>query len=62
MESTLSKLVGDPKLVGMVNMLEGRVAIQRDLGKPKKWADGNFMNWKVLLLEWNNPRLQQCSL
>lgn len=58
----LSKFVDDPELLGMVNMLEGRAAIQRDLGQLKKWADGNFRKWEVLLLGWNNPRLQQCRL
>lgn len=62
MECSLSKYVGNPKLVVMVNMLEGRAAIQRYLGKPKMGTDGNFMIWKVLHLGWNNPRLQQCRL
>ena len=37
-ECTLSKLAGDPKLSGVVDSLEGKDAIQRDLGMSKQWA------------------------
>lgn len=54
------KVLNDTKLGGVVNILEGKIAIQRDLGKLETWADRNFVKFnkgksKVLWLEWSNP-------
>ena len=59
LECTLAKVVNDTKLEGAVNILEGKIAIQRDLGRLEKWADRNES--KVLWLGWSNP-LQQYKL
>lgn len=64
--STLIKVVNNTKLEGAVSILEGKIAIQRDLGKSEKWADRNFVKFNkdksnVLWLGWSNP-LQQYKL
>jgi len=60
-ECTLSKLANDTKMCGVVNTVEGRKTIQRDLDRLEKWACVNIMKfnntkYKVLHMGQDNPK------
>lgn len=56
MKRALIKLVNNTKLGWMVDILEDRIVIQRDLNRLKKWAEMNIMKFKkkiVLDMGWD---------
>jgi len=60
-ECTLSKAANNIKLSGVVSILEGRDAIQRDLDMLERWACANCMRFnkakcKVLHMGRDNPK------
>ncbi|GAB0193216.1 mitochondrial enolase superfamily member 1 [Grus japonensis] len=62
-ECTLSKCADNTKLCGVVNTLEGRDVIQRDLNRLERWARVNHMKCnkakcKVLHMGRGNPKHQ----
>lgn len=50
-ECNLSKFANDTKLSGVVNMLERRDVIQRDLDRTKRWVCADLMKFNKVKCE-----------
>ncbi|PKU44849.1 rna-directed dna polymerase from mobile element jockey- hypothetical protein [Limosa lapponica baueri] len=60
-ECSLSKFADNTKLCGVVDMLEGTDAMQRDPNRLDRWAQANIMKfnkakYKVLHISQSNPK------
>jgi len=49
---TIVKFAGDTKLVGTIDLHEGRTAIQRDFKSLEEWSDSKFNTDKCKVLKW----------
>lgn len=63
-KGTLSKFANDTKLCGLVDVLEGRDASQRDVDSLERWPCANLQKFnkaKCKVLQECRPGIRQCS-